>query len=278
MKVQNSVHTRGVYGRALGELFTFCGHHEPKRVTASDLARYKAALEERGCAPTTTRLYLSAIRSYFRFLVSVGRTTNDPTASLKLPKARGRRTRALSEADALRLLKAADGKACDGRTRQGRRQRAIAKRNKAILALMLGVGCRISEALTLSGENFTAQNGVLLVDLKRKGSAWSREPITLPAKTRAALEAHLGRPPWSGPLFDLKPRSAARMISRLGQRIGLPLHSHQLRATCLTLRAARGATLWQLGRLAGHADLGVTQLYVDEGQLGEADARHSFLN
>jgi len=74
------------------------------RASADDLARYLAHLRTQKRAASTIARHLSALRQYFRFLLSEGARDSDPTLHLERPKQTHRLPKTLSAEAAARLF------------------------------------------------------------------------------------------------------------------------------------------------------------------------------
>ena len=92
---------------------------KPKSISTSDIRTYLAGFQE-DHAPKTVYEVQLALRRFFRFLVREGEISRDPTASMKLVRYRVDPQPTYTEAEVKRLLAA-----CDPRTREGIRDRAI---------------------------------------------------------------------------------------------------------------------------------------------------------
>ena len=58
----SSAHSRRAYGNALDDFQEWCGANAPDGFNKATVQRYRAALEERGLAPSSINVRLSAIR------------------------------------------------------------------------------------------------------------------------------------------------------------------------------------------------------------------------
>src|SRR5579862_5569072 len=100
--------TVDAYRRDLAHLAAWLGR-SPARASADDLAAYVAQLRADGLAATTVARRLAAVRSFFRHQVLLGARTDNPAATVELPKRRRTLPRTLSPAEVERLLDAAAG-------------------------------------------------------------------------------------------------------------------------------------------------------------------------
>ena len=84
-----SANTREAYGRDIARFATFArvkGSQQPQSVVPHQLRDYVYHLKDLGLSPASIRRNVSAIRTYYRFLVGEGHATADPSERLELPK------------------------------------------------------------------------------------------------------------------------------------------------------------------------------------------------
>src|SRR2546427_10164655 len=82
------------------------GARTPDAVTAAQLREFVYDLKDLGLAPATIRRQISAIRTYYRFLVGEGHATRDPSERLDSPKQWRTLPTGLTVAEVGRLLAA----------------------------------------------------------------------------------------------------------------------------------------------------------------------------
>jgi integrase len=152
------------------------------------------------------------------------------------------------------------------------------KRDKAILALLLGCALRRSEISALRVEDVQQRDGRwVIVDLVGKGRRIRTVPVPTWVKVavedwKAAGELN------SGPLFRSVPKSNRlgtplrekaiwRILRQYARDFALgQLAPHDLRRTCAKLCRAAGAELEQIQFLLGHASIQTTERYLGTEQ------------
>jgi integrase/recombinase XerD len=247
------------YRRDLGHLAGWLGR-SPTDASADDLAAYVAQLRADGLAATTIARRLAAVRSFFRHQVLLGVRSDNPAATVELPKRRRTLPRTLSPAEVERLLDAAAGTA----------PRAL--RDRALAELLYGAGLRVSEAVSLDRRAVDLENR--LVRCLGKGSKERVVPVGREAVD--ALRRYLahGRPFLERrhcPELFLNARGGALtragvflILRRLAEKAGLEperIHPHLLRHSFATHLLEGGADLRAVQEMLGHADLATTELY-----------------
>jgi len=224
------------------------------------LRAYLARLHRKNCKATIARK-LSALRSFFRFLLKNGYLDANPAAYVLTPK-RGRCIpRYLSVDDMFHLL---DTMPADN---------LLALRNRAMFETLYGSGIRVAELVGLNGGDVDTQNRTVRV----LGKGARERVVPLGRKAAQAIEAYRqrlkleGRLP-GGPaeaLFmnkyggRLSARSVGRILNRLSRTAGLgqPVSPHALRHSFATHLLDAGADLRAVQELLGHRSLSTTQRY-----------------
>jgi integrase/recombinase XerD len=247
------------YRRDLSHLAAWLDR-SPADASADDLAAYVAQLRADGLAPTTIARRLAAVRSFFRHQVLLGTRTDNPAASVELPKRRRTLPRTLSPAEVERLLDAAAGTT----------PRAL--RDRALTELLYGAGLRVSEAVSLDRQSVDLENR--LVRCVGKGNKERVVPIGREAAD--ALRRYLSR---GRPFLERRNRQELFLnanggaltragvfliLRKLADKAGLEperIHPHLLRHSFATHLLEGGADLRAVQEMLGHADLATTELY-----------------
>jgi integrase/recombinase XerC len=248
------------------------GAAEPGTVTAARVRAFLAS-RHRGCDAASIGRKLSAIRSFYAFLLREGACAADPTAGLSAPKTPKRLPKPLGVDDCEALIERGGRRAPEG-PREGER----ALRDRALVELLYGAGLRVGELVALDVRD---------VDLRaREARVWGKggkqRVMPLPSAAREALAAYLDVRRRAGvlaePLFTaLRGRGAQRAARpvRLGVRdvrrllrarqlragVADGVHPHRLRHSYATHLLDMGADLRSIQELLGHASLSTTQKY-----------------
>ena len=213
-----------------------------------------------GLATASIRRQISALRTYYRFLIGEGHVTADPTERLETP--RGWRT--LPE-----VLTLAETEALLGAPHP---DESLAWRDRALLELGYGTGARVSELVHLGVHDVAFDEG--LVRLFGKGGKERLVPVGRRALGAVALylreiRPRLDRGFGAGKLLlnargrPLSRVGAWRIVKGAATRAGLTkrVTPHTLRHTFATHLLERGADLRAVQEMLGHADLATTQIY-----------------
>jgi integrase/recombinase XerD len=251
--------TVDAYRRDLLGLAAWLGR-PPATATTADLERWIAELRAEQLSPATIARRTAAVRSYFRHLVLLGATAENPAAELDLPRRRRTLPRTLSASEAERLVEAASGATPRG------------LRDRALVELLYGAGLRVSEAVGL-------ERGA--IDLEQRlvrcvGKGGKERVVPIGREAAESLRRYLAR---GRPFLDRRhlpavflnarggalTRAGAFLILRkLAAQAGLEperIHPHLLRHSFATHLLEGGADLRSVQEMLGHADLSTTELY-----------------
>jgi len=258
-----SPRTDEAYGRDLARFATYAvsrGAVGPADVTARLLREYVYHLKDLGLAPASIRRNVSALRTYFKFLLGEGRITHDPSERLESPKRWRTLPEVLTVAEVDKLL--ASPTLDD----------PLVFRDRALLELAYGAGLRVSEWISIGVRDVMFDEG--LVRVFGKGSKERLVPIGRRAigalasyvrELRPRLEHGEGR----GALFlnargqPLTRMGAWKILQKYVARAGIEKHvsPHTLRHSFATHLLEGGADLRAVQEMLGHADISTTQIY-----------------
>jgi len=263
LEAGNSANTVGNYVRDIGRLIAHAaarGAGRPDAITAAQLREFIYDLKDLGLAPATIRRQISAIRTYYRFLVGEGHATRDPSERLESPKHWRTLPTVLTVAEVGRLLAAPNT------------DEPLAMRDRALLEFVYATGARVSEVVGMKPQDLLYEDG--LARIFGKGAKQRIVPVGRRALGAVALYAREIRPRFDrgktrGVLFlnargtPLSRVGAWMIIKRAAKLAGLTkrVTPHTLRHSFATHLLEGGADLRAVQEMLGHADLATTQLY-----------------
>tara|TARA_R110002051_G_scaffold259449_5_gene319244 strand:+ start:322792 stop:323724 length:933 start_codon:yes stop_codon:yes gene_type:complete len=235
----------------------------------TDLEQVLAGIESDGLSAATAARRLSAMKRFYRFLLSEGRRSDDPCTPLRGPKQGRSLPKILSEADVDALF----GAVADLPGPSGLRTRAL-------LEILYAGGLRVTELVSLPLSAFIQTERCIFVT--GKGGRERLVPLTASALEamaayREVRAAHLP-PAKSGQhkaqryLFPSRTAKSghltrerfAQILQEVALAAGLDparVSPHVLRHAFATHLLARGADLRSVQLLLGHADVSTTQIY-----------------
>lgn len=276
-----SPHTVRAYGGDISDLGNYLLAHAARDFVAADLRTLRGWLAEqmaRGSARSTLARRATTVRTFYAWMVSVGRLQHDPAAALRAPKVSRSLPPTVDAAAASALF---DGLA--SRVDHARTARhvapgpeldvavALAVRDQAVVELLYSSGLRVAELCALDLDAFDTERE--LVRVLGKGGKERTVPIGRPAW--AAVDAWLVERPRlitdasGAALFlgarggRLDPRVARRIVHEALQAVpGAPdLGPHGLRHAMATHLLEGGADLRSVQEMLGHSSLATTQIY-----------------
>jgi integrase/recombinase XerD len=263
LEAGNSPHTVENYLRDVRRLAEYGerkGVRGPGDVTAALLREFVYFLKDLGLAATTIRRQVSALRTYYKFLVGEGVVARDPSERIESPKRWRTLPSVLSVADIEKLLAAPNT------------DEPLAIRDRAILEFAYATGVRVSELIGLTLQDILFEEGVARVF--GKGAKERLVPVGRRALGAVALYAREIRPTLDkgkarGVLFvnargtPLSRVGAWGVIKKMAKRAGITkrVTPHTLRHTFATHLLEGGADLRAVQEMLGHADLSTTQIY-----------------
>jgi integrase/recombinase XerC len=233
---------------------------DENKVDRHVLRDYLSELVSRRIVKTSIARKLSAIRSFYRYLVREEKIPKNPIEQVSSPKLDKRLPSFLTIEEVERLLSAPD------------LSTPLGQRDRALLELLYASGLRVSELAGLTLEQVDLESN----EIRVLGKGSKERVVLMGQPAAAALKSYLkeGRTKLIG-----KKRSQALFLSRSGQRlpardvqklleryakkagIGRRVHPHMLRHTFATHMLDGGADLRVVQELLGHARLTSTQIY-----------------
>ncbi len=266
-----SPHTVRNYGRDVAAFAAWLGTKlrgrpgaTPWQEVDAGLIRSFLASLHAGHARTSIARTLSALRTFFAYLVREGHLAANPAEGVAAPKAPRRLPKFLGVDEMLHLLDSVRGTG------------PSAARDRALLELLYGTGIRVGELVALDGRDLHLASRTARI--RGKGRVEREVPLTEPsARTvQAYLEDRraAGRPlEPDGPVFlnarggRLTDRSVRRILDGWLRRacVARGASPHTLRHSFATHLLAGGADLRAIQELLGHKSLSTTQKYTHVG-------------
>ncbi|MFL5629906.1 MAG: site-specific tyrosine recombinase XerD [Gemmatimonadaceae bacterium] len=258
-----SVQTSRAYKLDVARFVTYVavkGASSPLDVGARTLREFVYHLKDLGLAPASIRRNVSAVRTYFKFLLAEGHVVRDPSERLEAPKRWRTLPEVLGVEEVEKLLAAPS------------LDEPLAFRDRAMLELAYGAGLRVSEWISLTVRDVMLQDH--LVRVFGKGAKERLVPIGRRAigaiaiylrELRPSLEKGEGK----GVLFlnargqPLSRMGAWKILRKYVEQSGItkPVSPHTLRHSFATHLLEGGADLRAVQEMLGHVDISTTQIY-----------------
>lgn len=268
-RIELSESTQRVYRTALTHFIAWWLGDASHFPYSTELIRaYRESLQDRRLKPRSQRLYLSAIRHFFGYLVEAGVAAWNPAELVPGPSVKEGHTRLpMSVEEARRLLATFP------------ETHPLGLRDKAIAYLMLKTGIREIELLRANIEDYQRVGDDWVLMLQGKGRHDKTEFVVLVDEVRQLLDRYLMT---RGPLLEgmplfttggtrpgerLAPRTLRVILQKALMAAGLKrrtITGFSLRHTAATLALEGGASLRELQSMLRHASIKTTQLYLHD--------------
>ncbi len=215
---------------------------------------------------STMKKKVSALRSFFKFLLKRQIIQRNPAAGLRSPKVPKGLPRFLTVDQAFRVMEAPP--------KEEQRAKPLRARDRALLETLYGTGVRVGELASMNIGDCDFTEGSVRV----LGKGGKERVVPLGHSSMEALQAYL--PERSAMLAKSKDgdgdalwlarggrRLSVRQVQNIVRRHGTlgagrgDLHPHAMRHTCATHLLDAGADLRSIQELLGHSSLSTTQRY-----------------
>lgn len=274
-----ATNTRHAYWRDLADISLYLRKNrntDIDKATTADLKAYLQDLSEKThtkgankskIAVRTVARRLSALRQFYRYLVSENKRKDDPTSTIESPKQGRTLPKTLSESEVSALIKAA---AAGGG--------AESTRLVCLLEMLYATGLRVSELVGLPMSAIGEQNQFLMVS----GKAGRERMVPLSDPAQKALKNYIEvrqqfigsedasrQSKWLFPSRTsdsghLTRQRFAQLLKDLARAAGIEesrVSPHILRHAFATHLLSHGADLRSVQKMLGHADIATTQIY-----------------
>ena len=234
-------------------------------IDAGLIREFLASRDRGGEKKTSLARKLACLRSFFRYLIRIGRLQANPAEDVRAPKLPKHLPQVLTKDDAGALMEFPSADAREG------------LRDRAILETLYSTGARVSELVGMNREDISRSEGVVRV----RGKGRKERVIPLSPLALEAIDAYHAQAPIdaasdssargaqdTAAVFRnrrggrLTTRTIARIVAKYsGQLSGGAIHPHTLRHSFATHLLDEGADLRAIQEMLGHVSLSTTQKY-----------------
>ncbi len=256
-----STRTNKTYGEALKEYDNFLKEHHYSFLSVSkDIAnRYKAYLVKKNYESKTASLYLSAVRSFYNYLVEIKKVSANPFLLIKNPKVIKKLPIFLNHSESEILFS------------QDEVDDDLKVRNEFIIEFLYATGLRVSELCRIKMQDIDF-NGK---KIKVMGKGSKERIVFFKACREELFNRYIKdtRPRLLNGLASdyllvsktgkLTTRSVEEIVKKyaLNKNIKSKITPHTLRHTFATDLLNEGADIRSVGEMLGHESLSTTQIY-----------------
>jgi integrase/recombinase XerD len=249
------------YSRDLIRFLQFLDKRElsPLEVSHDHITEHVTELV-RKLSPRSIVRNISAIKMFFRFLVSEGKIKSNPLRLIESPRISRRLPGVLNQQEIDRLLVQPDSSDPKG------------QRDKAMMELLYATGLRVSELVRLKASNINLEAGYI----RTLGKGSKERVIPMGDKAIEAIKAyfsegrlHLARKTHSPYVFlnfrgqPMTRQGFWKIIKKYGRDalIKKEITPHSIRHSFASHLLEGGADLRAVQIMLGHADISTTQIY-----------------
>ncbi|MBL4761966.1 MAG: tyrosine recombinase XerC [Gammaproteobacteria bacterium] len=260
-----SVHTLKNYQRDLNHFQQFLATENIStwsQASTHQLRAFSAARHRKGLSGKSIQRELSAIRSFYNYLLREGTVQANPVMGVSAPKTPRKLPRTLDVDRVNRLLEI-------------KADTPLALRDRAMLELIYSSGLRLSELVSLNLHDIEIETGSVQVIGKGNKSRqipvgrlaikalqkwlkiraqWVNQSLVAPTETAIFVSQRGTR---------INPRSVQQRLNFWAQKQGLDyhVHPHMLRHSFASHLLESSSDLRAVQTLLGHADISTTQIY-----------------
>jgi len=255
-----SEHTRNAYQRDLVHLKNYCIKKSIDTWSDLDGRQLRGFVAERhrqGIGGRSLQRNLSAVRSFYRYLISEEKVKNNPAEGIVAPKSPRKLPKVLDADQTAQLVEIDDND-------------PLAIRDRAMLELIYSSGLRLAELISLNLNDIDYSDRILTVTGKGNKTRsvpvgqhaikaiknWLKHRTIFANDTEKALFL-------SSRGKRISPRSVQDRLKQWAIKQGLPnhVHPHMLRHSFASHLLESSGDLRAVQELLGHADISTTQVY-----------------
>ncbi len=263
-----SENTIEAYGRDIDAYARFLATRgkELDEATNTDVVAYLMDLKSSGKSRSTVNRKLASLRIFYKFMISSGRLTEDPTEEIRSPKIARKDIDYISYEDVLKLLEMPDDS-------------IKGKRDRALFEVLYATGVRVSEIIEMRLADVNLRMG--FVSCSGTHGRARIVPMGIPAKealtdylehSRSIMLKDQDPDDPSSMLFvnylgePMTRQGFWKILKQYGEKAGIEekLTPQTLRNSFAMHMVQNGIDIKSLQELMGHEDISATQVYFGE--------------
>lgn len=236
------------YKIALSQFFSYCPKNVDE-VKARDIRNWMAAMTEKGLKPRSIQMKLSALKSFYQYLMEENKLNKNPTSNVRRPKKEDSLPYYLNKRQIALLQEL---------TR-------VSPKERAIVETLYVTGVRISELLNIKIEDIKWDSRQIWI---RKGKGNKERFVLFTHDCAERLKTYLKqREVESKFLFSNKSggpisRCLVEMqFRKYTETLGFRVTPHTMRHTFAAHLAEKGMDFSYIQELLGHASINSTRVY-----------------
>ncbi|MGG7621551.1 site-specific tyrosine recombinase/integron integrase [Bacillus coreaensis] len=247
-QAQFSPETIRTYKIALFQFFSYC-QKTVKEVKAKDVRNWLAKMSEEGLKPRTIQMKLSALKSFYQYLMEENVTNKNPAKRVRTPQKEDKLPYYLDKKQLVLLQELVKEN----------------ERDRVIVETLYATGVRISELLNIKIEDVKWDSRQIWI---RKGKGNKERFVLFTHECAERLKTYLKkRTVKSTYLFathrggPLSPVTVQLQFREFSKKLGFKVSPHTLRHTFAAHLAEKGMDFTYIQELLGHVNINSTRIY-----------------
>lgn len=249
----NSKNTKVTYNRAILDMFEYLNNKNVQDITNIDLQNYRSYLFDK-FSDNTVQTKLRAVDSFFKFLFenymikvnpSVGRDGKPLSLKKRIEKVRTKTYIPMEQS--VKLIDYGKN-----------------SRDRAIIAVYLTTGVRVSELINLTLEDYQNKHAVIMTKGRKARDIFFNETACkyIDEYLKDRIESEYNNLFISNTHKPMNPQALNRTLKVIAKRAGLPtdITNHQLRHTCISY-IVKQSDLETARQFIGHSTTAMTSKY-----------------
>ena len=246
----SSINTVKSYSFHLDKFTGFIAEHglDFRSLTVKQVRLFRNGMIEKGLKPRTVNAVLSALRSFYGFLVEEGEAEGNPVIPGRLRVKEGRSLPDFMSNEELQIFL--------NWLKEVPAQVSLAYRT------MLVTGLRVSEVAAFTpGDLRALENGGYVLRVRHgKGNKERYAPVMADDVARE-LVLHKGERRDTRPLLGITANNLHKWAAQCRRETGLNFHTHRCRHTVATRLLQKGVPIDKVQEVMGHTDISTTRRY-----------------
>lgn len=218
-----------------------------KNISTKSLRRFRDWLVSQNLSPRSINTILSAVKSFYDFLVDEEVVQGNPIvmSRLRVPESHSK-PKFLSESELKTVLKEIE---------------KLPKHVALAFKTMLYAGLRVSEVANLTAQDVLLMNNKVYIHVQQGKGKKERYAIVVNENTAKELIEKAKSA--SGSLFNVKATTLKSYAYTIKKKTGVDFHSHRLRHTFATSILNKGAPIEVVQKALGHSNISTTRIYAE---------------
>lgn len=219
-----------------------------RSLTVKQVRLFRNALIEQGMKPKTVNAVLSALRSFYSFLVEEGEAEGNPVIPGRLRVKEGRSLPDFMSNEELKVFL--------------NWLKSVPAHVSLAYRTMLVTGLRVSEVAALTpGDLIALENGGYVLRVRHGKGDKERYAPVMAEDVAKDLALHKGERRDDRPLVGITVQSLHKWAARCCRETGLDFHTHRCRHTVATRLLQKGIPIDKVQEVMGHTDISTTRRY-----------------